>query len=93
MEMWINSADYNPNEHYISLHQNAYIVLGGWDSGGIFNTWANGLNPVAISSSAVNTPAVGMWHHVAFVYDGMNQILYIDGLAVTTTTTIVKHQQ
>lgn len=87
MEMWINSADYNPNEHYISLYQNAYLVLGGWDAGGVFNTWADGLSPIAISSPGVNTPAVGTWHHVAFVYDGTSQILYIDGVAVTTSAT------
>ena len=87
LEMWINSADYNPNEHYISLYQNSYLVLGGWGSGGVFNTWTNGLNPIDISSPAANTPATGTWHHVAFVYDGTNQILYIDGVAVTTTAT------
>ena len=87
MEMWINSADFNPNEHYISLYQNAYIVLGGWDPGGVFNTWADGLSPISISTTVANTPAVGTWHHVAFVFDGTNQIIYIDGVAVTTTPT------
>lgn len=87
MEMWINSANYNPNEHYISLYQNAYIVLGGWGSGGVFNTWADGLSPIDIASAATNTPAIGTWHHVAFVYDGTSQILYIDGVAVVTTAT------
>ncbi len=87
MEIWINSADYNPNEHYISLYQNAYIVLGGWGANGVFNTWADGLNPIEINSASASAPAVGTWHHVAFVYDGTNQIIYIDGVAVTTTPT------
>lgn len=87
MEMWINSANYAPNEHYISLYQNAYIVLGGWGGGGVFNTWADGLSPIEISSPIASTPATGTWHHVAFVYDGANQILYIDGTPVTTTAT------
>lgn len=87
LEMWINSSNYNQNEHYISLYQNAYLVLGGWNAGGVFTTWADGLSPIEIGSTAANTPAVGTWHHVAFVYDGTNQILYIDGVAVTTTAT------
>lgn len=87
LEMVINSADYNPNEHYISLYQNAYIVLGGWSSGGVFNTWADGLNPISISSMPANTPATGTWHHVAFVYDGNNQLLYIDGALVSSSPT------
>ncbi len=87
-EMWINSSDYNLNEHYISLYQNAYLVVGGWDAGGVFNSWADGLNPISISTTSLNTPAVGTWHHVAYVYDGANQILYIDGIAVTTSPTI-----
>lgn len=85
MEMWINSADYTPNEHYISLYQNSYIVLGGWGTGGVFDGWASGLNPVAIVTAASNTPTTGTWHHVAYVYDGTNQIFYVDGVAVVTT--------
>lgn len=85
MEMWINSADYSPNEHYISLYQNSYIVLGGWGTGGVFDGWASGLNPVAINTVAANTPTTGTWHHVAYVFDGVNQIFYVDGVAVVTT--------
>jgi len=86
-EMLINSQDFNPNEHYISLFQNAYIVLGGWDPGGVFNTWADGLNPIEISTTSANTPATGTWHHVAFVYDGNNQMIYIDGILITSVGT------
>ncbi len=85
MEMWINSANFNPNEHYISLYQNSYIVLGGWSASGSLDTWANGLNPIAINSGT--TPSINTWHHIAFVFDGTSQILYIDGVAVVTTIT------
>ena len=83
MEMWINSANFLANEHYISLYQNSYIVLGGWDGSGSFDTWADGLSPIAINSNTV--PSTNSWHHVAFVFDGTNQILYIDGTAVASS--------
>ncbi len=85
LEMWMNSANFVPNEHYISIYQNAYLVLGGWDGSGWFDTWADGLSPVAINSGT--TPSTNAWHHVAFVYNGTSQILYIDGVAVTTSAT------
>ncbi len=84
MEMWINAQTYSTNVHFISLYQNAYIVLGDYGSG-LFETWADGLNPISISSA---TPAINTWHHVAYVYDGANQILYVDGIPVATTPTM-----
>jgi len=85
MEMWINSSDFTSNEHYISLYQNSYIVLGGWDNSGSIDTWADGINPITINSGT--TPSVNTWHHIAYVFDGTNQILYIDGTAVATVAT------
>lgn len=83
MEMWINSQTFATNVHFISLYQNAYIVLGDYGSGS-FETWADGLNPIMISSA---TPPINTWHHVAFVYDGSNQIIYVDGNPITTAPT------
>lgn len=86
LECWINVPNYGMNVHYISLYQNAYLVLGNWDVGS-FTTWAGGLSPVDIGPSSL-IPTTNTWHHVAFVYDGFNQMLYIDGvLDVATATT------
>lgn len=85
IEAWINSADYSMNDVYVSFNQSSYVILGGWASDGSFNTWADGLNPTSINSGSGTTPAVGTWHHIAFVFDGTNQIIYIDGVPVATT--------
>lgn len=86
LECWINVPTYGANVHYISLYQNAYLVLGNWDVGS-FTTWADGLSPVDIGPSSL-IPTTNSWHHVAFVYDGFNQMLYIDGvLDIATSTT------
>jgi hypothetical protein len=85
LECWINVPVYTSNVHYISIYQNAYLVLGDW-SGGSFTTWADGLNPIDMGASSL-IPTVNQWHHVAFVYDGTNQYLYIDGVLDQTDPT------
>jgi len=40
---------------------------------------------VALVSTAA--PSTGTWHHVAYTWDGTNNNLYVDGVAVTSTTT------
>lgn len=82
MECWINVPNYTSNVHYMSLYQNSYIVLGDW-ANGEFSTWVNGVNPISID--ATSNPSANAWHHVAFVYDGSNQIIYVDGVQVAIT--------
>jgi hypothetical protein len=36
--------------------------------------------------AAPSLPAVGLWHHVAYIYDGTTHTLYIDGASVATGT-------
>jgi hypothetical protein len=36
---------------------------------------------------AGSTPAAGMWHHLAYTFNGTNHILYIDGSLSNQTTT------
>lgn len=87
IEMWINSADFLANDVYVNWSRGSYIALGGWQADGSFNTWAEGLSPSSINSGSGTAPAVGTWHHVAFVYNGTNQIIYIDGTATATVPT------
>lgn len=75
VELWMNAQTYATNVHYISLYKNAYIVLGNYGSGTI-DTWVDGLNPIMVSGTP---PAINQWHHFAFVYDGTNQTIYLDG--------------
>lgn len=89
IEAWIKSADYTANEMYVTVCQNSFFGLGGWLADGTFSGFGQGLSPSQINSSGAGTsPSVNVWHHVAFVYNGSNQIFYLDGaqvLAVPTT--------
>lgn len=87
IEMWINSADFLTNDVYVTINQSSYLILGGWQPDGSFNTWAEGLNPFTINSGSGTAPATASWHHVAYVFDGTNQIIYIDGLPSATVAT------
>lgn len=87
IEMWINSDDYTANDIYVNWRNGSYIALGGWAADGSFNTWAEGLSPNSINSGPGTAPTPGEWHHIAYVFDGSNQIIYIDGTAVTTVPT------
>ena len=87
IEMWINSADYLTNDVYVTINQSSYLILGGWQPDGSFNTWSDGLNPFTINSGTGTAPATGSWHHVAYVFDGTDQIIYIDGVPSATVAT------
>lgn len=85
IEMWVNSADYSPNEIYINWSMpNSRVSLGSWGANGTIDGYTYGFNPNSINSGAGNAPSVNNWHHIAYVYDGSDQIIYIDGVAVAT---------
>ena len=86
-EAWVNPTTWDANVHFISLYQDRYIVLGDYGGGnGPINTWASGLNPVDVAPIVAN-PTVNEWHHLAFTFDGTNQVVYVDGVAIKTAPT------
>lgn len=88
IEAWINSSDYSPNEMYVTVCQNSFFGLGGWLSDGTFSGFGLGLSPSQINSTGPGTsPSVNSWHHVAYVYDGSNQIFYLDGSQIFSAPT------
>lgn len=87
IEMWINSPDYLPNEIYAVINQNSYLALGSWQADGSFNTRLDGTSPFTTNSGTGTAPSTGFWHHVAYVFDGTSQIIYIDGLPASTVAT------
>ncbi len=84
IEAWIKVPNYTTNVHYVSLYQNAYLVLGDYGSGNI-ETWADGLSPIAMNVPA--TPPVDTWLHLAFTFDGSNQKMYFNGVLADTDPT------
>lgn len=84
IEMWINSPDFLPNEIYVNWNRGSRVTFGSWQADGSFNGGASGLVPGSINSGAGTMPTTNNWHHVAYVYDGTNQTLYIGGIPVFT---------
>jgi hypothetical protein len=79
VEARVKVSSYDLNLHYVSLQQNAYLVLGDWDDGQI-STWASGLTPVDAGEGTEPAVTADEWHHFAFSYDGTNQYVLIDGV-------------
>jgi hypothetical protein len=80
----------NTNASIVSKRDNTYSD-GGYDfkinaSGNLEMSWKNGGTETITSSVAI---PVGIWHHVAVIYNGTDAKLYIDGLEdVSQTTTL-----
>jgi hypothetical protein len=90
VECWINTTN---KTAYAGLCKNGAaaewnvsdIYIIGLDASGnsiwIYDAQASG----GISLNGTTTVTDGAWHHVAFVYDGTNYKLYIDGVQNATT--------
>ncbi|MDH3197486.1 MAG: LamG domain-containing protein [Candidatus Krumholzibacteria bacterium] len=92
IECWIKVPAYDLNVHYVSLYQNAYLVLGDYGSPNAHvDTWADGLNPVNARTGNLAAITADAWHHLAFTFDGTTQTILTDGvvtLSVPTTGTV-----
>lgn len=86
IEARVKVSTYDGNVHFVSLQQNAYLVLGDWGLGSI-STWASGLNPVDAASGEEPAITTDEWHHFAFSYNGTNQYVLIDGVVVASVPT------
>lgn len=87
IEMWINSANYLANDIYVVINQSSHLGIGGWQADGSFNIFGYGLSPSELNTGTGTTPTPNTWVHVAYVYDGSNRIVYIDGNPVFTFPT------
>lgn len=75
---------------------NQYILSEGRDTGSIgVNIYLNnaGTSLVARDGQSTQTVAVTLneWHHVAFVFDGTNKHLYVDGVFIASTVAKSEH--
>lgn len=87
VELWFNVGAFDRNVHYVSLHQDNYIVLGDYGSASSpVDTWAGGLSPINAGPVA-GLPTTSEWHHLAFTFDGSDQKIYLDGVLIKTVAT------
>jgi hypothetical protein len=69
------AADYAILAKHVSGHFNGYVL---WARGSIFGFYLS-------ADPRIEAPVragAGVWHHVAGVYDGSTQFLYVDGMLV-----------
>ncbi|MDD4857671.1 MAG: LamG domain-containing protein [Candidatus Krumholzibacteria bacterium] len=86
VEVKVKVPNYNSNVHFVSLQQNAYLVIGDWD-GGCISSWADNLSPLDAADAIESAITADEWHHFAISYDGTNQYVLIDGVVVAERAT------
>jgi hypothetical protein len=82
VEAWVRPASINPGTYYIASY--GHPDFGGWSLARVGNQYRvyYGISPVM--TGGIATP--GVWTHVALVRDSFVGTLYVDGVAVGSTT-------
>ena len=85
--VWLPSI-YSSNDKYvnfITLEQGANsITVGKWRSGNRPHWYGDISGSTQITIDTTSAPSLDTWHHIAFVRQGMNLQLFIDGLRSNT---------
>lgn len=84
ISLWVKLVSNGGTQNMIALANSGSSsgVQVGIRGGGLTAwSWGGG---TLISTSL---PSTGVWHHVAYTWDGTNNQLYLDGVAATSTTT------
>jgi hypothetical protein len=81
---WVNNPDISPGECLMTWNSRNNMLQGSYAAlmygTGHYGAVAHGDGLVDIPYEKV--PAAGKWHHIALSFDGMKEVLYIDGVAV-----------
>jgi hypothetical protein len=88
IELWVNYAAAAGTQDFLALRTS---LPNGTESGvqvGIHNgalaVWRVYVDRVLVQ--APTTPAAGTWHHVAYTFDVVTNLLYVDGALVDSET-------
>ncbi len=82
ISLWFNLGSTTGTQDFLALGDGSHGLKIGLNGGTLAAfTWAG------TSLITAATPAAGAWHNVVYSYDGTNNKFYLDGVAVTTTTT------
>ena len=84
IELWVNYAAATGTQDFLALRTS---LVNGTESGvqigihaGALAVWRVYVDRVLVQAPA--TPAAGTWHHVAYTYDTVSNLLYVDGALV-----------
>ena len=67
-------------------YTNFYIYGSGGQYPGAIAVGINGVNEIRSSNGVI---AAGQWYHVAYTFNGTTTVIYVNGVAVATSTTSV----
>lgn len=89
LSLWVQYASSAGTQVFLSLRSDFASGVNLGVHGGQIAAWPVFAGPPLVATSTL--PAVGAWHHVAFVLDrtdagGAVETLYVDGAAVATAT-------
>jgi len=83
--LWVQYFSSTGTQLFVGLHND---TLGGLELGlrdGTVAAWTVFGDHTLVAAPML--PAVGAWHHVAFVFDGTTSTLYVDGVVRDSSTT------
>jgi hypothetical protein len=84
VSLWARYASGNSTQIMIVLRADLESGLAIGIADGTVEAWNIWGRHVLVAAPSL--PPVGVWHHVAYVYDGTTHTLYIDGTSVATGT-------
>jgi hypothetical protein len=80
IELWVDYAAATGTQDFVVLRDDvASGVQIGFHNGALA-VWRVYVDRVLVQAST--NPSAGTWHHIAYTYDTMTNILYVDGAAV-----------
>lgn len=81
---WVKNPEVGENECIITWTSRENMLMGSCSAlmygTGHYGAIAHGDGYVDVAYE--NVPVAGEWHHIALVFDGMKEVLYVDGEAV-----------
>ena len=80
LEMWVNCADVLGTQDFLVLRSDLTSGVQIGIHAGALAVWRVYVDRVLVQ--APTTPAPNSWHHVAYPFDAVTSVLYVDGVMV-----------
>jgi hypothetical protein len=82
IELWVNYAVASNTQDFVVLRDDVAAGVQIGFHAGVLAAWRVYADRILVQ--APTPPPAGTWHHLAYTYDTMNDVLYVDGVTVDT---------